>query len=67
LALGDTIYYQDNIVNEYRTNKNLKSVVAWEKKKRVSKEAQPESRTASKLIWICFRKERNFIAKKLYA
>jgi ABC-2 type transport system permease protein len=67
LALGSTIYYQDNIVNEYRTNQDSeKLTVAWEKKyKKYQKRAQPRI-TDIKVDLDLFPEELNFIAKGTY-
>lgn len=67
LALGSTIYYQDNIVNEYRTNQESENLaVAWEKKyKKYQKQAQPRI-TDIKVDLDLFPEERNFIARGTY-
>ena len=67
IALGSTIYYQDNIVNEYRSQQDSeKSQVEWEKKyKKYQNYAQPRI-TDIKVDLDLFPQERNFIAKGTY-
>ncbi|MEZ7506787.1 M1 family aminopeptidase [Flavobacterium sp. Arc2] len=66
-ALGSIIYYQDNIVNEYRTNQESENLaVAWEKKyKKYQNYAQPRI-TDIKVAMDLFPEERNFTAKGTY-
>ena len=67
LALGSTIYYEDNVVNEYRSQKDAeKSQVEWEKKyKKYQLYAQPRI-TDVKVDLDLFPEERNFIARGTY-
>ena len=67
LALGSTIYYEDNVVNEYRSQKDAeKSQVEWEKKyKKYQLYAQPRI-TDIKVDLDLFPEERNFIARGTY-
>jgi ABC-2 type transport system permease protein len=66
-ALGTTIYYQDNIVNDYRSQQDAeKSQVEWEKKyKKYQHYAQPRI-TDIKVDLDLFPQERNFVARGTY-
>lgn len=67
VALGSTIYYQDNVVNEYRSQQDgEKSQVEWEKKyKKYQSYAQPRI-TDIKVDLELFPQERNFVARGTY-
>ena len=67
LAVGSTIYYEDNVVNEYRSQQDgEKSQVEWEKKyKKYQSYAQPRI-TDVKIDLDLFPEERDFVARGTY-
>jgi ABC-2 type transport system permease protein len=67
LAIGSTIYYQDNIVNESKTGKEREEeMVQWEKKyKKYQNKPQPRI-TDVKVAVDLYPEERNFIANGTY-
>lgn len=67
LAIGSTIYYNDNILNENKTGKEEElETVNWEKKyKKYQNKPQPRI-TDIKVNVDLFPKERNFIANGTY-
>ena len=67
LAIGSTIYYQDNVVNENKSGNEVeKEMVEWEKKyKKYQNLPQPRI-TDIKVDMDLFPEERNFVAKGTY-
>lgn len=66
-AIGSTIYYQDNIVNDSKSGNEIeKEMVEWEKKyKKYQNKPQPRI-TAIKVDVDLYPEERNFVAKGTY-
>jgi ABC-2 type transport system permease protein len=67
IALGSTIYYQNNVVNKTKSGKEIeKEMVEWEKKyKKYEHKPQPRI-TDIKVDMDLFPKERNFVANGTY-
>ena len=67
IAIGSTIYYQDNVVNENKSGKEQElEMVNWEKKyKKYDKKAQPRI-VDDKVDVDLYPKERNFVANGTY-
>lgn len=67
IALGSTLYYQNNVVNEYTSSQDReKEMVNWEKKyKKYQKYAQPRI-VDIKVDMDLFPEERDFLAKGTY-
>lgn len=67
VAFGATIYYQDNVLNENKSQKEQElEVINWEKKyKRYESRPQPRI-TEVKVDLDLFPEDRNFVAKGVY-